>query len=160
MGPIFAPACRPMKLEDEIKQKSFASSYHRMVVNIMFTGNWVQKELSALLRPFGLSLQQHNVLSILRGQYPRPCTLGMIQERMLDRMSNATRLVDKLLEKGLADRCQCPENRRKVDILITPAGLELLKQTDPVLQHIPDRYAQLSPEEAALLGQLLDKVRA
>ncbi|MGV3503335.1 MAG: MarR family winged helix-turn-helix transcriptional regulator [Adhaeribacter sp.] len=149
-----------MKLEDEIKQKSFASSYHRMVVNIMFTGNWMQKELSAGLRPFGLSLQQHNVLSILRGQYPRPCTLGMLQERMLDRMSNATRLVDKLLEKGLADRCQCPQNRRKVDILITPAGLELLQQTDPVLQQIPERYAQLSPQEAALLGQLLDKVRA
>jgi len=149
-----------MKLEDEIKQKRFASSYHRMVVNIMFTGNWMQKELSAGLRPFGLSLQQHNVLSILRGQYPRPCTLGMLQERMLDRMSNATRLVDKLLEKGLADRCQCPQNRRKVDILITPAGLELLQQTDPVLQQIPERYAQLSPQEAALLGQLLDKVRA
>lgn len=157
--PYICPACRSMKLEDEIKQKSFASPYHRMVVNIMFTGNWVQKELSAQLRPFGLSLQQHNVLSILRGQYPLPSTLGLIQERMLDRMSNATRLVDKLLEKGLVDRCQCAENRRKVDILITPAGLDLLAQTDPLLQDIPDRYAQLSPEEAGLLGQLLDKVR-
>jgi len=131
-----------------------------MVVNVMFTGNWVQKELTAQLRPFGLSLQQHNVLSILRGQHPNPSTLGLIQERMLDRMSNATRLVDKLLEKGYVDRCQCPENRRKVDIVITPAGLELLQKTDSVLQQITDRYAHLNAEEATLLGNLLDKVRA
>ena len=148
-----------MKLEDEIKQKSFPSPHHRMVVNIMFTGNWVQKELSAQLRPFGLSLQQHNVLSILRGQHPNPSTLGLIQERMLDRMSNATRLVDKLLEKGYVDRCQCPENRRKVDIVITPAGLELLQNTDSVLQQITARYAHLNADEATLLGNLLDKVR-
>jgi len=131
-----------------------------MVVNVMFTGNWVQKELTTQLRPFGLSLQQHNVLSILRGQHPNPSTLGLIQERMLDRMSNATRLVDKLLEKGYVDRCQCPENRRKVDIIITPAGLELLQKTDSVLQQITDRYAHLNAEEATLLGNLLDKVRA
>jgi DNA-binding MarR family transcriptional regulator len=149
-----------VKLEDEIKQKSFASPYHRMVVNIMFTGNWVQKELSAQLRPFGISLQQHNVLSILRGQHPEPSTLGLIQERMLDRMSNATRLVDKLMEKGLVDRCLCPENRRKVDIVITAAGLDLLRQTDVIFREIPNRYAKLTAEEATLLGQLLDKLRA
>src|SRR6478752_3215447 len=103
-----------MKLEDEIKQKSFKSPYHRMMVNIMFTGNWIQKDLASQLRKFDLSLQQHNVLSILKGQYPNPCTLGLIQERMLDRDSNATRLVDKLMEKGLVSRCQCAENRRKV----------------------------------------------
>jgi DNA-binding MarR family transcriptional regulator len=148
-----------VRLEDEIKQKSFPTPYHRMVVNIMFTGNWVQKELSAQLRPFGLSLQQHNVLSILRGQHPNPSTLGLIQERMLDRMSNATRLVDKLVEKGLVDRCQCPENRRKVDIVITGAGLDLLQQTDALIRQIPGRYAHLSVEEAAVLSKLLDKVR-
>jgi DNA-binding MarR family transcriptional regulator len=148
-----------VRLEDEIKQKSFPTAYHRMVVNIMFTGNWVQKELSAQLRPFGLSLQQHNVLSILRGQHPNPSTLGLIQERMLDRMSNATRLVDKLVEKGLVDRCQCPENRRKVDIVITGAGLDLLQQTDALIRQIPGRYAHLSVEEAAALSRLLDKVR-
>ena len=148
-----------MKLEDEIKQKSFPSPYHRMVVNIMFTGNWVQKELSAQLRPFGISLQQHNVLGILRGQQPNPCTLGLIQERMLDRMSNATRLVDKLLEKGYVDRCQCAENRRKVDIVITPAGLNLLQKTDNLLQQFTSRYAHLNAEEATLLADMLDKVR-
>ena len=153
------PTPEAVKLEDEIKQKSFPSPYHRMVVNIMFTGNWMQKELSAQLRPFGISLQQHNVLSILRGQHPEPSTLGLIQERMLDRMSNATRLVDKLMEKGLVDRCQCAENRRKVDIVITPAGLALLQQTEAITRQIPSRYGTLTVEEATLLGQLLDKIR-
>ena len=125
----------------------------------MFTGNWMQKELSAQLRPFGISLQQHNVLSILRGQHPEPSTLGLIQERMLDRMSNATRLVDKLMEKGLVDRCQCAENRRKVDIVITPAGLDLLQQTEAITRQIPSRYGALTVEEATMLGQLLDKIR-
>ena len=153
------PTPEAVKLEDEIKQKSFPSPYHRMVVNIMFTGNWMQKELSAQLRPFGISLQQHNVLSILRGQHPEPSTLSLIQERMLDRMSNATRLVDKLMEKGLVDRCQCAENRRKVDIVITPAGLDLLQQTEAITRQIPSRYGALTVEEATMLGQLLDKIR-
>jgi DNA-binding MarR family transcriptional regulator len=148
-----------MKLEEEIKQQRFQTPYHRMAVNIMFTGNWIHKDLSCQLRAFGLSLQQHNVLSILKGQYPQPCTLGLIQERMLDRESNATRLIDKLLQKGLVDRCQCAENRRKVDILITKAGLALLEETAAIMQNIPARYQHLSPEEATLLGHLLDKLR-
>ena len=148
-----------MKLEDEIKQKSFKSPYHRMMVNIMFTGNWIQKDLASQLRKFDLSLQQHNVLSILKGQYPNPCTLGLIQERMLDRESNATRLVDKLMQKGLVNRCQCAENRRQVDIVITEAGLKLLEKTNAISEHIQDKYSNLTIEEATLLGNLLDKLR-
>ena len=148
-----------MKLEDEIKQKSFKTPYHRMMVNIMFTGNWIQKDLASQLRKFDLSLQQHNVLSILKGQYPNPCTLGLIQERMLDRESNATRLVDKLMQKGLVNRCQCAENRRQVDIVITEAGLKLLEKTNEISEHIQDKYSNLTIEEATLLGNLLDKLR-
>lgn len=148
-----------VKLEDEIKQKSFKSPSHRMLVNVMFTGNWLQKELACQLRPFGLSLQQHNVLSILRGQYPEPCTLSLIQERMLDRMSNATRLVDKLLEKELVQRCTCAANRRKVDIVITPKGLELLNQTNDILKAFEQRYRNLSDDEATTVGTLLDRLR-
>ncbi|GAB2527341.1 MarR family winged helix-turn-helix transcriptional regulator [Rufibacter soli] len=148
-----------MKLEDEIKQKSFGNPYRRMFVNVMFTGNWVQKEIASLLKPFGLSLQQHNVLGILRGQHPNPATLGLVQERMLDRDSNATRLVDKLLEKGLVTRCQCSENRRKVDIIITDKGLELLQETDRLLHALEERFSHLSPQEATLIGDLMDKLR-
>ena len=131
-----------------------------MAVNIMFTGSWIYNELSGQLRQYDLSLPQHNVLSILKGQYPNPCTLGLIQERMLDRESNATRLVDKLLQKGLVNRCQCPENRRKVDIVITPAGLALLEKTAALIDNIQSRYETLTPEEAILLDNLLDKLRA
>jgi DNA-binding MarR family transcriptional regulator len=149
-----------MKLEEEIKQPHFKTPYHRMAVNIMFTGSWIYNELSGQLRQYDLSLPQHNVLSILKGQYPNPCTLGLIQERMLDRESNATRLVDKLLQKGLVNRCQCPENRRKVDIVITPAGLALLEKTAALIDNIQSRYETLTPEEAILLDNLLDKLRA
>ena len=148
-----------MKLEDEIKQKSFRSPYHRMMVNVMFTGNYLHKRIMSLLRPFGISPQQHNVLTILRGQHPVPCSLGDIQERMLDRMSNATRLVDKLLEKGLVDRGQCEANRRKIDITITAVGLALLTRVDenfPLLEHW---FPALTPAEATTVGLLLDKVR-
>ncbi|GGK74819.1 MarR family winged helix-turn-helix transcriptional regulator [Rufibacter glacialis] len=148
-----------MKLEDEIKQKSFGTPHRRMLVNVMFTGNWLQKELASQLKPHGLSLQQHNVLGILRGQYPTPATLGLIQERMLDRDSNATRLVDKLLEKGLVTRCQCSENRRKVDIIITEKGLELLQLTDFLMQNLEEKYPQISPEEATQIGDFMDKLR-
>ncbi len=150
---------KPMKLEDELKQKTFGSPYRRMVVNVMFTGNWLQKEFSCQLKQYGLSLQQNNVLGILRGQYPNPATLGLIQERMLDRDSNATRLVDKLLEKGLVTRCQCADNRRKVDIVITEKGLELLKQTDTIMQNLEEKYSQITPEEAVQIGELMDKLR-
>ncbi len=149
-----------MKLEDEIKQKSFKTPHHRMAVNIMFTGNWVQKILANQIKPFDLSVQQHNVLSILKGQYPNPCTLGLIQERMLDRESNATRLVDKLIGKGLVNRGQCSENRRKVDILITAAGLELLENITKTLKPMDTHFQKLTPEEASLLGELLDKLRS
>ncbi|RDC66367.1 MarR family winged helix-turn-helix transcriptional regulator [Adhaeribacter pallidiroseus] len=148
-----------MKLEDEIKQKSFKSPYHRMMVNIMFTGNFLQKRLLCMMREFNISPQQHNVLSILRGQHPDPCSLGDIQERMLDRMSNATRLVDKLLEKDLVARCQCPNNRRKIEITITEAGLALLKQIEAKIPPFEELFPAISSEEASALGQLLDKSR-
>jgi len=149
-----------MRLEDELKQKAFKSPHHRMIVNVMFTGNWLMKELSCQLKRFGLSSQQNNVLGILRGQYPNPATLGLIQERMMDRDSNATRLVDKLLEKELVTRCQCTENRRKVDIIITQKGLDLLQETDKIIQNLEDRFKQISPGEATLIGELMDKIRA
>lgn len=150
-----------MKLEEAIKQnKNFTNPYHRMVVNLIFTANWLQKNIALKLKPFGLSVQQFNLLRILRGQYPNPCTLGMVQERMMDPMSNATRLVDKLLDKGLVQRYQCQDNRRKVDIVITAKGLDLLSQTDYIVTEFDQIYKTLTPEEANQVGELLDKLRS
>src|SRR4051812_29759437 len=103
-----------MKLEDEIKQKNFTSIYHKVNINILFTASWLSTQTARILKPYSITPQQYNVLRILRGQNANPASVGLIQERMLDKSSNASRLVDKLLEKKLIDRKTCPEDRRQV----------------------------------------------
>jgi DNA-binding MarR family transcriptional regulator len=149
-----------MKLENEVKQEKFANEHQKAIINILFTGGWMSSMSIASLKPFGVSPEQFNVLRILRGQYPKPVTLGLIQERMLDRMSNATRLVEKLKQKELVDRRECSYNRRQVDIVITQKGLNLLAVIQPHLEeNIPHSIKTLTEEEAAKLNQLLDKLR-
>lgn len=149
-----------MSIETDIKQASFRSSYHRMVVNVLYTGNWLGNEQMRLLKPFGITGQQYNVLRILRGKAPCPVKVNEITERMLDKMSNASRLVDKLLLKKLVQRTECPNDRRAVDIVITEKGLDLLKQIDAVqVQWEQDLHNRLSAEEADTLSQLLDQLR-
>ena len=90
-----------MKIEEEIKQTQFRSPLHRLLVNLMYTNNWLCDSQMRLLKPFGLTLPQYNVLRILRGQHPKPVRINDITERMMDKMSNASRLVDKLVLKKL-----------------------------------------------------------
>ncbi|WP_345270186.1 MarR family winged helix-turn-helix transcriptional regulator [Nibrella viscosa] len=146
-----------MSIEKDIKQTSFRSPFHRLVVNLMYTNNWVCDHQTRLLKPHGITLQQYNVLRILRGQYPNPVKVSDITERMLDKMSNASRLVDKLVAKKLVDRTECPSDRRAVDVVITQKGLNLLKQLDT--QQWEDRLKTLSEDEAVQLSQMLDKLR-
>ncbi len=150
-----------MSIENDIKQNvPFKSSYHRVVVNLIYTSNWVAGSQTQLLKPFKLTLQQYNVLRILRGQFPDPIKVSDITERMLDKMSNASRLVDKLVAKKFVLRTECPSDRRAVDVVITDKGLDLLKQLD-VRQAEWDTVLQdkLTSEEAATLSQLLDRLR-
>lgn len=148
-----------MKIEDEIKQKVFTNPQHRMTVNILFTASWLQTHHLRMLKPFGITPQQFNVLRILRGQHPGAASVSLIQERMLDRSSNASRLVDKLFAKKLVDRKTCPEDRRQVDIKITEAGLSLLAKMDEEMKKWDTTLSGLTTEEATLLGDLLDKLR-
>ncbi|SHK97400.1 transcriptional regulator, MarR family [Chitinophaga jiangningensis] len=149
-----------MRLEEELKQSKFKDDYQRAMLNILFTSGWVEAGILHTLKPYDLSSQQYNVLRILRGSRPSPLNLLDIQERMMDRMSNATRLVEKLRQKGLLTRKQCEENRRKVEIAITDKGLALLEELDPVVEANNKRIFQhFSREEAALLNELLDKLR-
>lgn len=148
-----------MKIEEEIKQDKFTSEFEKTAVNILFTSSWLHTVLSNALKPFGISVQQYNVLRILKGQCPKPAMLGLIQERMMDKMSNATRLVDKLIEKGLVDRKQCPMNRRQVDIVITKEGIALLENIQPVLKKVDSSFG-IDAEEARDLNNLLDKFRS
>jgi DNA-binding MarR family transcriptional regulator len=148
-----------MKLEDEIKQKSFQSEFHRLAINVMFTSAWIQSSHLRLLKPFGLTTQQYNVLRILRGQQPNPASVSLIQERMLDKNSNASRLVDKLVAKNLIERKTCPSDRRQVDIRITSKGIELLAVMDTKLAELETSYKGITIAEAAQVSDLLDKFR-
>lgn len=151
-----------MTIEEAIKQKSqFRSPYERMRVNLIFTSNALNNDHTRWLRPYGLTLPQYNVLRILRGQYPQTAMINDISERMLDKMSNASRLVDKLVDKGLVKRTVNAIDRRAVDITITDKGLALLKKLDNFLNEWDKRQqTQLSEQEVETLCMLLDKLRA
>ena len=149
-----------MKLEEELKQTRFKDEYQKAMLNIIFTGNWLEVGASHALKQYDLSSQQFNVLRILRGSSPKPLNLLDIQERMMDKMSNATRLVEKLRQKGLLTREQCDSNRRKVEIEITEKGKSLLLELDPIMEKSQQEIMKkLTKAEAATISELLDKLR-
>jgi len=149
-----------MKLENAIKQKTFQSPLHKMIVNITYTGSWLEGETNHFLKKFGISSQQYNVLRILRGQYPDPATVMLITDRMLDKMSNASRLVEKLRKKDFIERKICPDDRRRVDVIITDKGLALLDAIENEFKQITTLFSHLSSNEIETLNNLLDKVRS
>ncbi len=149
-----------MELEKAIKQSCFTSEYQKVVVNITYTAGWLSGVTGRFLKSFGLTNQQFNVLRILRGQHPNPATLGCITGRMLDQASNATRLVEKLRQKGLVTRDLNLANRRQVDICITEKGLDLLAGLDTLIHENERQFHHLSEPEARELNRLLDKLRS
>jgi DNA-binding MarR family transcriptional regulator len=130
------------------------------VINVFFTNNWMKDELLLCLKPYDLSLEQFNVLRILRGQNENPINLQDIQERMVTKMSNTTRLVDKLIKKGFVKRSICEKNRRKVEIIITASGREILERVNPLMHQTEQKLTSgLSQKELELLNNLLIKLR-
>lgn len=149
-----------MKIEEIIKSNSAISIEKRTVLNIMFSQNVIADAFNDILKSFDLSVEQFNVLRILRGQKGKPANMCIIQERMIAKTSNTTRLVDKLLLKGLVNREVCEENRRKMEITITKKGMELLAELDPKIEAHEELFAQnLTSEELNLLNLLLEKYR-
>lgn len=148
-----------MKLEEEIKQRKFQSPYHKLGLNILFTAGWLQLNTTRLLKKYDLTMQQYNVLRILRGQSPNPASVGDVLSRMLDKSSNITRLVDKLAEKDLVSRCENSANRRMQELRITKAGLKLLAKIDPEITDAEKDMKALTVKEATLLNEMLDKLR-
>jgi DNA-binding MarR family transcriptional regulator len=148
-----------MGISEDLKQSNFQSEAQKAIVNAIYTGNWIVQKQQELLKPFGLTVQQYNVLRILKGQQGNPMTVLAITERMLDKMSNASRLVDKLLEKKLVLRRECPQDRRAVDILILPAGLDLIKEVDQVQQDWGKHFDALGVKRLEEMNQLLDEFR-
>ncbi|WP_020571231.1 MarR family winged helix-turn-helix transcriptional regulator [Neolewinella persica] len=147
-------------IEDAIQQPTFKTAAHRAQVNTIFTAAWLNQLTGRALKPFGLSLQQFNILRILRGRAGKPATVKLLTERMIDKMSNASRLVDKLKEKGFVERRECPSDRRRVDILITDAGLDMIERASEAVEASRElAFSQLTDEEAVTLSKLLDKLR-
>jgi len=147
------------KIEVAIKQAQFKDEYNKAVVNLLYTHSYLVGFQTAVLKPRDLSPEQYNVLRILRGQQGKPVTIAAIQERMLNTMSNASRLVDKLKTKELVKREECSENRRKVDVLITDKGLRLLELLEPQITVLNKKVIHLEESELLVLNGLLDKLR-
>lgn len=149
-----------MKIEDVIKSSIPLSASKRAILNLTYTQKLLSDQIQGILKPFDISTEQFNVLRILRGQKGNPANMNLIQERMIAKTSNTTRLVDKLLAKGLVTRKVCPGNRRKMEVGITQKGLDLLLQLDPLIEsHEASLLRHLSTEELETLNLLLDKLR-
>lgn len=149
-----------MKIEDEIKQKKFKDDYHKLFINLAYTTNWLFDIHSNYFKRFGITPQQYNVLRILKGQFPNPASVNMVLERMLDKSSNITRLVDKLVTKGYVSRCENKNNRRMQELRITDSGMEFMKICQPENDTTLDNIKKLTVEEAEVMNNLLDKLRS
>jgi DNA-binding MarR family transcriptional regulator len=146
-------------IEEEIQQTKFKSIKQKVLLNIIYTSNWLRVGQVRLFKQYGISLEQFNVLRILRGQKGNPIGVNKIQERMLDKNSNASRLIDKLLEKKFVDRVGCKNDRRQVEIFITKEGLDLLTSLDGIVELQEQNSINLSDEESEKLNELLNKLR-
>lgn len=147
-----------MNVEEVIKTSKKIPLEPRTIIHMELVHNKISEMMTATLKPFEVSIQQFNVLRILRGQQGNPANLSTINERMVTKMSNTTRLVDKLIAKGFVNRTVCPSNRRKVEILITDSGLKALSQMDEALDKAHDTILEnFTKPELEQLNQLLDK---
>lgn len=148
-----------MTIEDEIKQSKFKSPHQKAVLNLLFTANWIQNKQRELFEPYGITNQQYNILRILRGQHPNSISGAEIKSRMLDKNSDVSRLLDRLIGKKLVAKTQCPEDKRASNVSITNAGLALLQKLDEDINSMDKQLIALSREEAIQLSSLLDKCR-
>jgi DNA-binding MarR family transcriptional regulator len=149
-----------MKIEDVIKSTVPMENSKKIILNVMYTQNILAEKFNEILKPYDISGEQYNVLRILRGQKGNPANMSVIQERMLAKTSNTTRLVDKLLLKEFVTREVCTINRRKIEVSITQKGLDVLKELDPkVMEHEEAFSKNLNNDEIITLNQLLEKYR-
>jgi len=147
-----------MKIEDEIQQSKFKSAQQKAIINLIYTTNRFQAKHQDFLKPFDITIQQFNILRILRGQHPKSISGTEIKSRMLDRNSDVSRLLDRLTAKQLITKKVSADDKRAADILITEEGLKLLATLDNQEVDI-DSFLELTEEEAIQLSNLLDKSR-
>ena len=148
-----------MKIEEAIQQKRpFRNAYQKVIVNLIYTQNWVTGQLQQYLKPYGITMKQYNVLRILKGA-GKPITTSTIRERLLDKMSDASRMVERLHQRGLVVRTTCPTDKRLVDVSLSKEGEQLLAAMSKFEGKMDDIVGHLSETEAEQLSELLDKLR-
>ncbi|MCU0446403.1 MAG: MarR family transcriptional regulator [Microscillaceae bacterium] len=148
-----------MKIEEEIQQSKFRNEFQKLAINLLFTANWLDNKHRDFLKEYDITVQQFNVLRILRGQHPKPVSVSDIRQRMIDKMSDVSRIVERLRLQGLLSRVECEQDRRLVDVTITDKGLELLALIDQRMDDMELVLHQVSESEAKVLNELLDKMR-
>jgi DNA-binding MarR family transcriptional regulator len=147
-----------MSIEKDINQPRFNSEYHKMNVNLIYTYNWMMEQSKRFFEKADLTLQQYNILRILRGA-GKPLSTMQIRQRMLDKMSDTSRIVDRLVKKQLVEKVICKNDRRLVDVTISEKGLELLNNLDNHTHELDSYLSSISLEEAKTMNHLLDKLR-
>jgi DNA-binding MarR family transcriptional regulator len=145
-----------VKIEEEIKQKRFSKPQHKAGMNLIFTANWLLNEIAIALKPIGLSLQQLNVLTILQGQPRHTAMVNVIRERLIDRMPNVSRLLNKLMDKGLIKKDRDLSDQRVVYIKLTSEGLKAALKGRELFKKV--RYG-VNDKQSELLNDLLEKMR-
>ena len=147
-----------MGIEQDIQQPNFRNEFQKMGINLLFTANWLNEQIGKILSEEGVTQQQYNILRILRGS-ATPLSTLKIRERMLDKMSDTSRIVDRLIAKELVLKNTCEKDKRLVDITLTPKGLSLVDQLDQYNERIDALLKGINESEAQLMNQILDKIR-
>lgn len=148
-----------MRIEEVIKQKEFRSDAHKAMVNLIFTSSQILNRISDVTENYGITRQQYNVLRILRGRFPGAASVNEIKDRMLDRMSDCSRLVDRLAAKGLIQKSLCPTDKRSVDITISNEGLDLLDRMEPAVASVESIFSEFTQGEVSRFNEMLDRLR-
>lgn len=149
-----------MKIEEEIQQSTFQNDFQKLQINILFTASWLNQQTTQLLKPYKISWQQFNILRILRGRHPEPATVKVLASRMIDKTSNASRLVEKLRQKGYVERNECQEDRRRVDIVLTELGMKVVNKASETMEtEMQSKLTQISAKEAQFASDVLDRMR-
>lgn len=148
-----------MRIEEEINQtKPFKSEFHKTAINLIFTSNWLASRIKVLLKPHDITMQQYNVLKILKGA-SKPISTSCIRGRMIERMADTSRLVERLCSKGWVNREACCSDKRLVDITLSQKGMQMVDEIEQEVDMSALIDMHLQPEEAKILSDLLDKMR-
>lgn len=150
----------PVGIEKDINQNTFRNAKQKAMINLLFTYGWAIEKIKNFVSTEDITHQQYNILRILRGAHPKPLSTLQIRERMLDKMSDTSRIVDRLILKKLVEKKTCAQDKRLVDVTISESGLELLKRLDSEALEMHGIMKNVSEEEAEQLSNLLDKLRA